>query len=219
MKAGTGAGDSGLGSEASVLVRRWRDGDDDARDVLIARMLPQLQVLAERALRRLDQPVSLHPSDLAQETVVRLLRSGGNSVDSSHLRALAGDIVWKVLIDYQRVRLADKRGRRDTVNVSITVMNKVMGDGMTQIDLLALHQAMEKLETISARAARIVIMRVYGGLSEQEVVDVLGISRPTVSRDWATAKLWLARELSSTSHGGMEGSHMQPPRAPQEEAP
>lgn len=191
------------GSEASVLVQRWRDGDDDARDVLIARMLPQLQALAERALRRLDESVSLHPSDLAQEAVIRLLRSGGNSVDLSHLRALAADIMWKVLIDYQRVRLADKRGRRDTLNVSITIMNKVMGDEMSQIDLLALHQAMEKLEIVSSRAARIVIMRVYGGMSEQEVVDVLGVSRPTVSRDWATAKLWLARELMPVSTSGV----------------
>ena len=172
-----------------------------SRDALIARLLPELRRLAERALRRLDQAISLHPSDLVQESVIKLLRSGGDSVDSAHLRALAAGIVGKTLIDYQRIRMADKRGRRETDNLSITVMNRLIDSGPSQIDMLALHQAMRKLEGLSPRAARIVEMRVLGGMTEEEVATVLGVSRPTVSRDWATARLWLMRELSSAAAG------------------
>lgn len=198
MNPPTRAPDAGAPDEMSVLVSRWRHGDETARDALIARLLPELRLLAERALRRLDQAVSLHPSDLVQESVIKLLRSAGDSVDSTHLRALAASIVGKTLIDYQRVRMADKRGRRETDNVSITIMNRLIDAGPAQIDVLALHEAMRKLESASPRAARIVEMRVLGGLTEDEVATVLGVSRPTVSRDWATARLWLMRELRDT---------------------
>ena len=184
-------------SELSVLVRRWRAGDEAARDALAARMLPELRLMAERALRRVDRPVSLHPSDLVQESVIKLLREGADSTSALHLRALAAQIVHATLIDYLRIRNADKRGRRDTDNVSITVMNNIADDGLPHVDLLDIHRAMQALAEESPRAARIVEMRVFGGMTEQEIAEVLGISRPTVSRDWATTKLWLARHLST----------------------
>ena len=184
-------------SELSVLVRRWRAGDEAARDALAARMLPELRLMAERALRRVDRPVSLHPSDLVQESVIKLLREGVDSTSALHLRALAAQIVHATLIDYLRIRNADKRGRRDTDNVSITVMNNIADDGLPHVDLLDIHRAMQALAEESPRAARIVEMRVFGGMTEQEIAEVLGISRPTVSRDWATTKLWLARHLST----------------------
>lgn len=182
--------------DMSMLVQRWRGGDEAARDALAARMLPELRSLAERALRRLDRHASMHPSDLVQESVVKLLRDGADRNGASHLRALAAQIVHATLVDYLRVRNADKRGRRETDNVSITVMNSLADDGLPHVDLLGIHQAMQALAQESPRAARIVEMRVFGGMTEQEIAEVLGISRPTVSRDWATAKLWLARCLS-----------------------
>lgn len=191
-----------MASELSALVLRWREGDANARDLLAARMLPELRLMAERALRRLDRPVSLHPSDLVQESIIKLLREGVDSTSASHLRALAAQIVHMTLIDYLRTRHADKRGRRDTDNVSITVMNNVADDGLPHVDLLDIHRAMQALAEESPRAVRIVEMRVFGGMTEQEAADVLGVSRPTVSRDWATAKLWLARHLSGIgAHG------------------
>ena len=183
-------------SEISVLIQRWQEGNETARDALAARMLPELRLMAERALRRLDRPVSLHPSDLVQESVIKLLREGVDSNSASHLRALAAQVVRKTLIDYLRARHADKRGRRDTDNVSITVMNNLADDALSHVDLLDIHHAMQALTEHSPRAVRIVEMRVFGGMTEQEVADVLSVSRPTVSRDWATAKLWLTRHLS-----------------------
>lgn len=184
--------------ETSTLVRRWRSGDDAARDALAARVLPELRLMAERALRRIDRPVSLHPSDLVQESVIKLLREGADANSAAHLRALAAQIVRKTLIDYLRARHADKRGRLDTDNVSITVMNNLVADGLSHVDLLDIHHAMQTLAEESPRAARIVEMRVFGGMTEQEVAQSLGVSRPTVSRDWAVAKLLLARYLSGT---------------------
>lgn len=102
-------------SEVSMLVQRWRDGDDAARDALAARMLPELRLLAERALRRLDRPVSLHPSDLVQESIIKLLHGGSDSSGTSHLRALAANIVHMTLIDHQRIRYADMGARDDRI--------------------------------------------------------------------------------------------------------
>lgn len=187
-----------------MLVRRWRGGDEAARDVLAARMLPELRIMAERALRRVDQHVSMHPSDLVQESIIKLLRDGADSNNASHLRALAAQVVHATLVDYLRIRNADKRGRRETDNVSITVMNNLADDGLSHVDLLDIHHAMQALARESPRATQIVEMRVFGGMTEQEIAGVLGVSRPTVSRAWATAKLWLARYLSDigTREGG-----------------
>ncbi len=186
-------------SGITVLIQRWKHGDAAARDLIAARLLPELRALAERELRKLPQPVSLHASDLVQESVIELLRRGAASGDAAHLKALAANIVRTTLIDYLRTRHAQKRGARDTENVSITVLANLGAEAPAQVDLIAIHEAMQALERSSPRAARIVELRVFGGLSETEIADVLGVSRPTVSRDWATAKLWLARELSGTT--------------------
>lgn len=179
-----------------ALIGAWRAGDNVARDRLVAMLIPTIRAFSERELRRLAQPVSLHPSDLAQESAIEFIKRGAASSDAAHLRALAAGIVRTTLIDYLRVRNADRRGKRDTENVSITVLNNLGSDAAAQLDLIAVHDAMQALEQASPRVARIVELRIFGGLAEREIAEVLGVSRPTVTRDWATAKLWLARELS-----------------------
>lgn len=184
--------------DLTLLVSRWRQGEGDARDVLVARMLPAIRVLAERALCRLDGPVSLHPSDLAQESVIALLKDGRDANNGLHLRALAARIVRTTLIDYLRVRGAQKRGRHVTDSASISVVNGLVEGGISQLDLFAIHQALQGLEMQSPRAARIVEMRIFAGMTEQEIADVMQLSRPTIARDWAAAKLWLASCLSAS---------------------
>lgn len=184
------------------MVLRWKNGDGSARDRLAEHLLPELRRLAERELRRLPLAVSLHASDLVQESVIELLRRGADSSDAVHLKALAATIVRTTLIDYLRVRHAGKRGAGEVDNVSIAVLANLGADTPAQVDLVAIHEAMRTLERSSPRAARIVELRVFGGLSEQEVAAVLGVSRPTVSRDWAVSKLWLARELSGAPRPG-----------------
>lgn len=180
------------------LLAAWRSGDDRARELLVARLLPELRALAERQLHRLGRVVSMHPSDLVQESIIELLRRGASSKDLMHLRALLASVVRTTLIDYLRLRNAAKRGRNETDIVSISLLNRIAEQPLAQLDLIAVHQAMQALSQHSVRAANIVEMKVFGGMSEQEMAEVLGLSRATVSRDWAAAKLWLARALTDS---------------------
>lgn len=193
----------------SLLIRAWRGGDTAARDQLVAQLMPGVRAVSERELRRLAQPVSLQPSDLVQESVMELLKRGAASADAAHLRALAAGIVRTTLIDYLRVRNAGRRGRRETSNLSITLLHNLGSDAPGPVDLVAVHDALEAMQQVSPRAARIVELRVFGGLTESEIAVALDVSRPTVSRDWATAKLWLARQLSEvdSAHSAAKQAH------------
>jgi len=188
--------DSHSGESFSRLLDRWRSGDLLARDALVERLMPEIRHLAERELRRLGAHVSLQPGDLVNESLIELLKRGSTAEGSAHLRALSASIVRSVLVDYLRARNAAKRGKAETVNVSITVIGKHRDETLQHLDLLALDQALRQLADHSVRAMKIVEMRFFGGLTETEIANVLGVSRPTVARDWATAKLWLARALS-----------------------
>ncbi len=182
--------------DISEWIAAWRAGDHSARDRLVTTLLPEVRALSERALRRLAYPVSLHASDLVQESLIELLKRGISSTDALHLRALAASIVRTTLVDYLRVRNAAKRGSSETENISITLLHNLGAGAIDQIDLILIHDAMQGLAKLSERATQIVEMRVFGGLAEHEIASVLGVSRATVARDWATAKLWLARALS-----------------------
>ena len=191
-----------LGASDAVpgLLERWRAGDMLARDALAERVMPEIRQLAERELGRLGGHVSLQPGDLVNESMIELLKRGKDAEGSAHLRALGAAIVRSVLVDYLRSRNAAKRGKAETVNVSISVIQGQRDEALSHLDLLALDQALRQLAEQSVRAMKIVEMRFFGGLAESEIAEVLGISRPTVARDWAMAKLWLARAISGETH-------------------
>lgn len=197
-------GSSGGSDAVARLLERWRAGDMLARDALAEQVMPEIRQLAERELGRLGGHVSLQPGDLVNESMIELLRRGKVAEGSSHLRALSAAIVRSVLVDYLRSRNATKRGKAETVNVSISVMHGQRDESLSHLDLLALDQALRQLAGHSVRAMKIVEMRFFGGLAESEIADVLGISRPTVARDWAMAKLWLARAISGRTQAAAD---------------
>jgi RNA polymerase sigma factor (TIGR02999 family) len=176
----------------------WRQGDDQARDRLFTVVQPELQRIAARFLRHERTDHTLEPNALVNELCVRLL--GNEPVtfqDRAHFFAIAAQTMRRILIDHARARVADKRGgvqQRVTLS-GVDGWNPVA----QQEDVLALDQVLSRLEKADPRAARVVELRFFGGLQEDEVAQVLGVSVITVKRDWKVARAWLIARLQSGS--------------------
>lgn len=172
----------------------WRQGDERARDELFALVQPQLRQIASRYLHRERADHTLEPNALVNELCLRLM--GGEPItfnDRAHFFAVAAQMMRRILIDHARARITDKRGgEQQRVNLSAV-------EGWNPIqrseDILALDQLLSKLERADARAARVVELRFFGGLSEDEVAEVLGVATITVKRDWKAARAWLVSRL------------------------
>jgi RNA polymerase sigma factor (TIGR02999 family) len=172
----------------------WRQGNDQARDHLFAIVQPELRRIASRFLHDERRDHTLEPNALVNELYIRLL--GGQPVayqDRSHFFAIAAQTMRRILIDHARARLAGKRGgvqQRVTLS-AVDGWSPVAGHD----DVLALDEALTKLEKADPRAARVVELRFFGGLREEEVAEVIGVSVITVKRDWKVARAWLVGRL------------------------
>jgi RNA polymerase sigma factor (TIGR02999 family) len=180
---------------ASDLVRAWGRGDLQARDDVLALVYRELRRRAAGYLRNERRDHTLQPTALVHELYLRLV--GQDRVtwqNRAHFFGVAAQMMRRILVDHARAHRAAKRPR--------TAFKVVWDDrmGATQprgVDLLALDRALDELTTVDARMGRIMELRYFGGLSEQEVAEVLSISRSTVTRDWHTARTWLYRRMTS----------------------
>ena len=155
----------------------------------------QLHQLAERMLARETPGHSLQPTVLVNDAYMKLLEQRNvDPSDRSQVMAAGGRIIRRLLVDYARKRKAQKRGgtagRGGGLYVSVA-------DSKNQLEILELHEAMECLEKESPRAAQVVEMKFFGGLSGEEIAEQLEVSLRTVNNDWQFAKAWLYRKLQS----------------------
>ena len=172
----------------------WRDGDDHARDQLFSAVYPPLRRVAARFLQQERANHTLEPAALVNEVAVRLLGSGPVAYnDRTHFFAIAAQMMRRILIDHARTGAAAKRGGvQHRVNLS-SIEGRLAGP--SSADVLVLDDALSRLEQADPRAARVVELRFFGGLREQEVADILGVSAITVKRDWRLARAWLINQL------------------------
>lgn len=172
----------------------WREGDEHARDQLFAVVQPELRQIAAHLLQRERGDHTLEPNALVNELCLRLFGSQPIAYqDRAHFFAIAAQTMRRILIDHARARVASKRGgEQQRVPLSDV-------DGWTVLtpseDLLALDAALSELENVDPRAARVVELRFFGGLREDEVAEALGVSVITVKRDWKAARAWLVGRL------------------------
>jgi len=176
----------------------WRKGDEDARDRLFAFVQPELRQMAARFLRGERGDHTLEPNALVNELCVRLLGAEPRAYgDRTHFFALAAQAMRRILVDHARARAAAKRGGvRHKVGLSAVDGWRLAGHDE---DLIALDEVLAQLEASDARAARVVELRFFGGLSEAEIADELGVSVITVKRDWKAARAWLMARLRRLS--------------------
>ena len=183
--------------DVTELLLAWREGDSSALDALMPVVYGELRRLAHRNLRQGSSDCLLQTTALVHEAYLRLLGSSRVSWQNrAHFFALSAKLMRRVLVDAVRTRRAQKRGGHSP-HVSIDGVDGV--SDTRHPSLVALDEALTALAVIDARKARVVELRYFGGLSEAEVGEVLGVSLATVERDWRIARLWLSRELNGKS--------------------
>jgi RNA polymerase sigma factor (TIGR02999 family) len=180
--------------EVSQLLLAWSSGDQSALEKLTPIVYHELHRIAGQYMRRENAGHSLQTTALVNEAYVRLVDYKRMQWQNrAHFFAVSAQLMRRILVDHARRRNL-KRGR-GVQHVSLEEASMV-GDGR-DADLVALDDAMNALARLDQRKVQVVEMRFFGGLSVEEIAEVLKISTVTVMRDWSTAKAWLYRELTA----------------------
>jgi RNA polymerase sigma-70 factor (ECF subfamily) len=181
-------------ADVTELLEKWRNGDQLARDELMARVNSELRRLAKRYLRHERPDHTLQPTALVNEAYLRLVAQGEiKSRNRNEFFGVAANLMRHILVEHARARQAAKRGG---AQYTISLSQADRPGPAPQTDLLALHDALNRLADLDPRQSRLVELRFFGGLTIDETAEVLSISHATVERDWKVVRAWLRRELS-----------------------
>jgi RNA polymerase sigma factor (TIGR02999 family) len=179
--------------DVSWLVGAWAGGDAKALEKLLPLIYPELRRIARRHLAGRPRGQTLDSSALVNEAYLKLVRAGSVPCESrAHLLSICAQMMRRILIDHARSKAYGKRGGGAT---QVTLNEGIAGAGSETIDLLALDRALEILERLDPRKARMIELRYFGGLTVTETAEVLRVSEETVKRDWKLARAWLRRQL------------------------
>ena len=190
------SGPSGEESSGEItnLLRAWNGGDQAAFDRLSERVYPELRRMARRYMKNERQANTLQSTALVHEVYLRLVDVGRVEWrERAQFYAMAAQMMRRILVDAARARDSKKRGG-SVVKVNIDDIPVL--SPASDPSILAVDEALTALSRLAPRQARVVELRYFGGLIEEEIVAALGISPRTVRRDWDFAKAWLSRELN-----------------------
>ncbi len=180
-------------ADITGLLRAWRAGDAGALDRLFPLVYDELRRIAHHQLSRERTGHTLDTAALVHEAYLKLVdQTRVQWADRSHFFAVAARAMRRVLVDYARRLRAEKRGGAPK-RVSLTDVMLVAEERADT--LVALDQALTELAGVDKRLCRVVECRFFGGLTEEETAEVLGVTARTVRRDWTKAKCWLHRAL------------------------
>jgi RNA polymerase sigma-70 factor (ECF subfamily) len=175
------------------LLHRLSQGDKQAESDLIPLIYRELHRMASAQLRRERPGHTLQPTALVHEAYLKLVRqNNADWKDRAHFLGVACQIMRRILVDHARRRGADKRGGQ---NGRIQLDEAIAGAEQTSLIVTQVDEALDRLEEINPRQAKVVEMRFFGGLSEEEIGEILHVSSRTVKRDWTMARAWLYGEL------------------------
>ncbi len=180
--------------EVTRLLVQLSAGHRGAEAQLIPLVYSELRRLAAHYLRSERSDHTLQPTALVHEAYIKLTRLQDiNWQSRSHFFATAATLMRRILVDHARAHRADKReGFREAVSLE----EALVVSPARSAQLIALDEALDRLAKLDARRSKIVELRFFGGLGEEETAQVLGVSARTVKRDWRVAKAWLYNELS-----------------------
>jgi RNA polymerase sigma factor (TIGR02999 family) len=185
-------------ADITRILHEWQGGSREAFDRLIAIVYDELKTLAARQLAHEWRHDRLQTTAVVSEAYVRLFAQ--HEVDwqnRGHFFAIAAQVMRRIIVDYARHQLRDKRGG----GVVTVELNEAIPTPapMDPIDTLALDRALQKLEVLDPDHGRLVELRFFAGLTVEETAAALGVSPATVKREWTIAKSWLYRELTAKS--------------------
>jgi RNA polymerase sigma factor (TIGR02999 family) len=181
------------------LLNRSSLGDEDALAQLMPLVYADLRRVAARRIQGERNRHSFQPTALVHDAYLRLVSGRQRPANRAHFFAIAARAMRQILVDRARERGALKRGGDD---VRVTLADDIGEAHSDVVDVVAVHEALEKLSTLNAagaRKARVVELRCFAGASEEEAALALGVSVGTVKRDWAFARAWLRKELGPSS--------------------
>jgi RNA polymerase sigma factor (TIGR02999 family) len=180
-------------TDITALLVDWNNGDKSAMERLLPLVERELHRLAHAYMRREDPDHTLQTTALINETYMRLVdQRKVQWQNRAHFFGIAAQIMRRILLNYARDRDRQKRGGK-AIHVSLSEAFIIPVEKDREI--IVLNDALIKLEAIDERKAKVVELRFFGGLTVEEVAEVLKVSTVTILRDWAFAKAWLSREM------------------------
>ena len=188
---------TGSSEGITQLLKKWSDGDEEARDKLMPLVYDELHRLAVAYLRRERREHTLQPTALINELFLKFSEQHSTSWQNrAQFFGVAAQFMRRILVDYARAHYASKRGGD---RYCVSLKNIPHFGAQPDADLLALHDILNELETIDPDQARIVELRFFGGLTIKETAEIMKISHATVEREWRLARAYLKRELTRTN--------------------
>jgi RNA polymerase sigma factor (TIGR02999 family) len=182
-------------TDVTGLLLSWRQGNTDALDRLVPLVYDELRRVARRHLHREEPGHALQATALVHEVYLRLADVDRLTLKNrTHFFAVAAKLMRQILVDHARWQRADKRGGGVTV---LSLDQALPAARTSSVDVLALDEALDALSAIDSRQCRVVELRFFAGLNIDEAAEALAVSPATVEREWALAKAWLYRRLSS----------------------
>ena len=180
--------------EITALLDAVKSGDSGAESRLMALMYRDLHARARLYMQRERRDHTLQPTALVHEAFLRLMREGAVELHSrTHFLAAASIVMRRVLVDHARGRAAAKRHGGQ---VQVELAEGMAAEAPNLEDMLTLDEALTRLAACDARQARVVELLFFGGLTEEEAAESLGVSSRTVKRDWRSARAWLQAQLA-----------------------
>lgn len=181
-------------SEITDLLQAWREGDEQAREDLIPLVFDDLRRIARRQFDLEKPGHTLQPTALVNELYMKLIDQRRVSWDNRReFFAVAAKMIRRILVDHARKRRAAKRGSGGPKISLDEAIGVSLGE---HPNVLALDDALKGLAKVDSRGSRVVELRIFGGLTLEEIAEVMEIGRSTVVRDWNFSKRWLKREMS-----------------------
>ena len=182
--------------DVTQLLVAWGNGNADAGEELLAAVYTELHSQASRAMRREAVDHTLQATALVHEAYLRLIDQRRIQWrNRAQFFGVAAQLMRRILVDHARGRDAAKRGGGVATITLEDVDAAAERSTSDAVDVLALHDAIEKLAAMDPDQARVVELRYFGGMSIEETAEVMDISPATVKREWAVARAWLKREL------------------------
>jgi RNA polymerase sigma factor (TIGR02999 family) len=181
-------------SEITTLLQAANSGDGQAADRVVSMLYGELHRLARSRLRHSGELTLLDTTALVHESYLRIQQAGKpDFADRRHFLAYASKAMRTIVIDIARARQADRRGGQ----AQHVTLDTALGNSLAaqEDEVLRVHEALEELAEVDARLGRVVEMRYFGGLSEAEIAECLGVTERTVQRDWQKARLFLSMAL------------------------
>ena len=176
------------------LLIDWGKGDQAALERLMPLVYSELRRLASHYLRRERGEHTLQPTALVNEAYLKLVNQrNAKWQNRAHFFGISAQLMRRILVDHARQHQAVKRGGVEQQRISITSADRVVKQ--PEVDLLALNEALDELAKMDPQQSRIVELKFFGGLSIEEIAEVLGIGHATVERDWKMARAWLRSQL------------------------